>query len=44
MRQTIAAAMSRSKREIPHYYLSTTIDLQRSVLGLKGPLSTGRAD
>ena len=28
MRQTIAAAMSRSKREIPHYYLSTTIDLQ----------------
>jgi len=28
MRQSIAAAMSRSKREIPHYYLSTTIDLQ----------------
>jgi pyruvate dehydrogenase E2 component (dihydrolipoamide acetyltransferase) len=28
MRQTIAAAMSRSKREIPHYYLSTTIDFQ----------------
>jgi pyruvate dehydrogenase E2 component (dihydrolipoamide acetyltransferase) len=28
MRQAIAAAMSRSKREIPHYYLSTTIDLQ----------------
>lgn len=27
MRRTIAAAMSRSKREIPHYYLSTTIDL-----------------
>ncbi len=27
MRQTIAAAMSRSKREIPHYYLSTSIDL-----------------
>lgn len=27
MRQTIAAAMSRSKREIPHYYLATTIDL-----------------
>jgi pyruvate dehydrogenase E2 component (dihydrolipoamide acetyltransferase) len=26
MRQTIAAAMVRSKREIPHYYLSTTID------------------
>lgn len=28
MRQTIAAAMARSKREVPHYYLSTTIDLQ----------------
>jgi pyruvate dehydrogenase E2 component (dihydrolipoamide acetyltransferase) len=27
MRQVIAAAMSRSKREIPHYYLSATIDL-----------------
>ncbi|MBI5854356.1 MAG: 2-oxo acid dehydrogenase subunit E2 [Nitrospirae bacterium] len=27
MRQTIAAAMTRSKREIPHYYLSTTIDM-----------------
>ncbi|MCX8225858.1 MAG: dihydrolipoamide acetyltransferase family protein [Sulfitobacter sp.] len=27
MRQAIAAAMSRSKREIPHYYLSDTIDL-----------------
>ena len=30
MRQTIAAAMSRSKREIPHYYLATTIDLHRA--------------
>ncbi len=27
MRTAIAAAMSRSKREIPHYYLSTDIDL-----------------
>jgi pyruvate dehydrogenase E2 component (dihydrolipoamide acetyltransferase) len=27
MRQAIAAAMSRSKREIPHFYLATTIDL-----------------
>lgn len=27
MRQTIAAAMARSKREIPHYYLSTTINM-----------------
>jgi pyruvate dehydrogenase E2 component (dihydrolipoamide acetyltransferase) len=26
MRQAIAAAMSRSKREIPHYYLSETVD------------------
>jgi pyruvate dehydrogenase E2 component (dihydrolipoamide acetyltransferase) len=28
MRQAIAAAMARSKREIPHYYLAQTIDLQ----------------
>jgi pyruvate dehydrogenase E2 component (dihydrolipoamide acetyltransferase) len=28
MRQAIAAAMTRSKREIPHYYLAQTIDLQ----------------
>jgi pyruvate dehydrogenase E2 component (dihydrolipoamide acetyltransferase) len=27
MRRAIAAAMTRSKREIPHYYLSTTIDM-----------------
>jgi len=27
MRAAIAAAMSRSKREIPHYYLSDTIDM-----------------
>lgn len=27
MRRAIAAAMARSKREIPHYYLSTAIDL-----------------
>jgi pyruvate dehydrogenase E2 component (dihydrolipoamide acetyltransferase) len=31
MRQTIAAAMARSKREIPHYYLSTTIDLHQAL-------------
>jgi pyruvate dehydrogenase E2 component (dihydrolipoamide acetyltransferase) len=31
MRQTIAAAMARSKREIPHYYLSATIDLKRAL-------------
>jgi pyruvate dehydrogenase E2 component (dihydrolipoamide acetyltransferase) len=34
MRQTIAAAMSRSKREIPHYYLSTTIDLTHTLAWL----------
>jgi len=27
MRQVIAAAMARSKREIPHYYLGTSIDM-----------------
>lgn len=30
MRRAIASAMSRSKREIPHYYLSHRIDLQRA--------------
>lgn len=30
MRRTIAAAMSRSKREIPHYYLFETIPLARA--------------
>jgi pyruvate dehydrogenase E2 component (dihydrolipoamide acetyltransferase) len=30
MRRAIAAAMSRSKREIPHYYLSETIPMQRA--------------
>ncbi len=29
MRQAIAAAMARSNREIPHYYLETQIDLSR---------------
>jgi len=29
MRQAIAAAMSRSNREIPHYYLETEIDMER---------------
>lgn len=28
MRRVIAAAMARSKREIPHYYLSTTVDMR----------------
>ncbi|HUZ03441.1 MAG TPA: dihydrolipoamide acetyltransferase family protein [Thermomicrobiaceae bacterium] len=31
MRAAIAAAMSRSKREIPHYYLGTEIDLKRAL-------------
>ena len=31
MRQAIAAAMSRSKREIPHYYLGSTIDMARAL-------------
>ncbi|MCC6534676.1 MAG: 2-oxo acid dehydrogenase subunit E2 [Burkholderiales bacterium] len=30
MRQTIAAAMARSKREIPHYYLATEIPLEKA--------------
>ncbi|AKU10922.1 pyruvate dehydrogenase E2 component [Azoarcus sp. CIB] len=30
MRRAIAAAMSRSKREIPHYYLSETIPMARA--------------
>lgn len=28
MRRAIAVAMARSKREIPHYYLSSTVDFQ----------------
>lgn len=31
MRRVIAAAMARSKREIPHYYLSSTIDMRRAL-------------
>ena len=31
MRSAIAAAMSRSKREIPHFYLDTTIDMSRAI-------------
>lgn len=31
MRKAIAAAMSRSKREIPHYYLSETVDLHAAL-------------
>ena len=31
LRQIIAAAMTRSKREIPHYYLAQTIDMHRAM-------------
>jgi len=31
MRRVIAAAMARSKREIPHYYLATTIDMGKAL-------------
>lgn len=34
MRQAIAAAMSRSKREVPHFYLATTIDMHRALAWL----------
>ena len=34
MRRAIAAAMTRSKREIPHFYLGQTIDLSRAVAWL----------
>jgi pyruvate dehydrogenase E2 component (dihydrolipoamide acetyltransferase) len=34
MRQAIAAAMARSKREIPHFYLSESIDLSTAIAWL----------
>jgi pyruvate dehydrogenase E2 component (dihydrolipoamide acetyltransferase) len=34
MRRAIAAAMARSKREIPHYYLTETVDLRRALAWL----------
>jgi pyruvate dehydrogenase E2 component (dihydrolipoamide acetyltransferase) len=45
MRQAIAAAMTRSKREIPHYYLSNTVDMSHSLgwlaaENLKRPVET----
>ena len=36
MRAAIAAAMTRSKREIPHFYLSATIDMTRADAWLTG--------
>jgi pyruvate dehydrogenase E2 component (dihydrolipoamide acetyltransferase) len=35
MRQTIAAAMSRSKREIPHYYLTQTTEVSAALKRLE---------
>lgn len=35
MREAIAAAMARSKREIPHYYLATDIDLSAAMSWLE---------
>ncbi len=35
MRRVIAAAMARSKREIPHYYLGTHIDMSRAMAWLQ---------
>ena len=34
MRQAIAAAMARSKREIPHYYVAHTIEVHRALAWL----------
>lgn len=36
MRQAIAAAMARSKREIPHYYLNLPIDMGRALDWMAG--------
>jgi pyruvate dehydrogenase E2 component (dihydrolipoamide acetyltransferase) len=35
MRKAIAAAMARSKREIPHYYLGAEIDVSRAIAWLE---------
>lgn len=35
MRRAIASAMSRSKREIPHYYLGTTVDITNTLAWLE---------
>ena len=36
MRRAIAASMSRSKREIPHFYLGQTIDMSNAIAWLAG--------
>lgn len=35
MRQAIAAAMARSKRDIPHYYIATAIDMAKAAAWLE---------
>ena len=40
MRRAIAAAMARSRREIPHYYLSTTVELTRALAWLDAANAT----
>ena len=40
MREAIAAAMTRSKREIPHYYLGHTVDLEPALTWLEGENQT----
>lgn len=35
MREAIAKLMARSKREIPHYYLQTTVDLARAIAWMR---------
>ncbi|MGC1389109.1 MAG: dihydrolipoamide acetyltransferase family protein [Steroidobacteraceae bacterium] len=35
MRDAIAAAMSRSKREIPHYYLASELNVERALIWLE---------
>ena len=35
MRKAIAAAMAKSKREIPHYYLGTEIEMTRALAWLE---------
>jgi len=42
MREAIATAMARSKREIPHYYLASTIDFGRALAWL-AERNAGRA-
>lgn len=44
MRAAIAAAMSRSKREIPHYYLSHTVDLTKAEAFIKAENATRAPD